>query len=404
MTTTVLLWGDRWWIEGRTTPAIFGDLSRAAETLLAEFGDSRPSRVRLIYKPSSLVATSVVCPNGNRAILRAALGEEFPALTNDALAWGFEPIVGGRDRYATVLYREADPGLYPLVEALRTAGIEIEGVWPLPTLLNHVPDDWPDSGALTVLAIAAGQALVYCHTPEGTREVQGATGPETETLIGATISDALVRGTVALYVAALDEDGERLAARFASSDTSLRMVPWSRLALVTRSLSVRQPTQLLPPPALLHPNRVTATATVAALLATFALGALTARDMMQRRVASAEHDHERRKLQNAITRLQANEREIAQLRAEIVTLTPSRMACAELLRALTRNRPPQVVFTRLQADQEGFVVTGGVAGTGLTETAWRDWVTASLAASPLWKFAAVPPAPSADFSLKGRWP
>lgn len=404
MTTTVLLWGDRWWIEGRIMPAIFGELPRAASTLLAEFGDSRPSRVRLIYQPSSLVATSVACPNGSRAILRAALGDEFPALTNDALAWGFEPIVGGQDRFATVLYRETAPGLYPLVEALRTAGIEVEGVWPLSTLLNQAPEDWPDSGALTVLAVAAGQALVYRHTPEGLREVHSSAGPEAEAFVGATISTALARGTVALYVAALDEAGQQLAARFAPSDAALRFVPWSRLVRAARSLSVRQPTQLLPPPALLHPNRLIAAAAVAALLATLALGALTAREALQRRMASTEHEQEGRRLRAAITRLQTNEREIARLRTEIASLTPARMACAELLRALARTRPPQVVLTRLHADQSEFSISGGIAGPGLTEPAWREWVTTSLATSSASKLAAVPRVPSADFSLKGRWP
>lgn len=404
MTTTVLLWGDRWWIEGRTMPAVFGELARAAETLLAEFGDSRPASVRLIYQPSSLVATSVTCPRGNRPILRAALSEEFPTLTDDTLAWGFEPIASGHGRFSTVLYRETKPGLFPLVEFLRTAGIEVEGVWPLPTLLNHVPEDWPESGALTVLAIATDQAAVYRHAPDGRREVESATGRDLETLVGSTISTALAHGTVALYVVSLDEAGEQLAARFASADGAVRLVPWSRLALVTRSLPVRQPTQLLPPPALFHPNRLIAAATALVLLAILTQGALTLHEARQRRAASIEHQQERGKFLAEIARLQRNEREIAQLRDELAALAPARSACAELLRALARHRPPQVVLTRLHADETGFVVSGGVAASGLTDTAWRDWLAGSFAAEPRWTLAATPPTPSADFTLKGQWP
>lgn len=404
MTTTVLLWGDRWWIEGRTTPVAFGALPRAAETLLAEFGDARPDRVRLIYQPASLAATGVACPNGNRATLRAALSDEFPTLADDSLAWGFEPITSGFGQFSTVLYRETVPGLHLLVATLRTAGIEVEGAWPLLTLLNRVPEDWPESGALTVLALAADQAVVYRHTPEGSREAHSAMGAETEALAGPTIADALAHGTVALYVATLDEAGERFAARFAPADAPLRLVSWSRLASVARSLSVRQPTQLLPSPGLFHPNRLIAAASVAVLLATIVLGAVTAHEASRRRTALNEQDQERRTLLTEITRLQTNERDITQLRADLAALAPARAECAELLRALTHNRPPQVALTRLHADKEGFVISGGVAAPGLTDAAWHGWLNDSLAAKSRWTLAAPPPTPTAAFALKGRWP
>lgn len=404
MTTTVLLWGDRWWIEGRDRPVVFGELARAADTLLAEFGEARPPRVRLIYQPPTLVATSVACPNGNRAILRAALGGEFPTLTNDALAWGFEPIFGGHARFSTVLYRETEPGLYALVAALRASGIEIEGVWPLPTLLNHVPEDWPDSGALTVLAIAAGQALVYRHSPEGHRDVQCATGRDVEALVRATIAATPADGRAASYVAALDDAGQELVARFTPDDGASRLVPWARLVTVARALSGRQPTQLLPPPAWHHPHRVIAVATAAALLAALTLGGLTAREAWHRRLASDENAAEVRKLHRTVEHLRANEREIARLRTELATLAPARTACAEVLRALARHRPPQVAVTRLHADHAGFTIAGGVASPGLTDAAWRNWLHASLAAHPQWKLAATPPMPSADFTVKGTWP
>lgn len=398
-----LLWGDRWWIEGRTEPIAFGELSRAAGTLLAEFGDARPTRLRLIYQPATLAAASVACPNGNRATLRAALGEEFPALASEDCAWGFEPIAGGHERFATVLYCETASGLYSLVAALRAGGIEVEGVWPLPTLLNHVPEDWPDHGALTVLAVADGQTLVYRHTPEGTREVQTAVGSEAEAIAGAAIPKTLARSNIALYVAALDDVGQRLAVRFGPSDANLRPVLWSRLVIVARSLSVRQPTQLLPAPAFFHPDRLMTAATVAALLAVAGLSAVTAREAWLRRIASVEHEQARRTLRNEVARLQANEREIAQLRAELAALAPNRTACGELLRALGRGLPPQVVLTRIHADRDGFVMSGGVAGAGLTAGAWRDWLATSIADNVHLRLAESPATPAADFTVKGFW-
>ena len=71
---TALLWGDRWWIEGRTEPVPFGDLHLAAGVLLAQFeGDEKPAQLRLIFQPASLAAVSVACPKTNRETLRQAL-------------------------------------------------------------------------------------------------------------------------------------------------------------------------------------------------------------------------------------------------------------------------------------------------------------------------------------------
>ena len=196
-----LLWGDRWWIEDHNEPVEFGDIARAAEALVTHFAPAeRPLRLRLIYQPGFLAAECMACPQGNRATLKLALGDAYPALASEDRAWGFEPIVGGRDRFATLLYHETQPALYALVERLQAAGIEVESAWPLPSLLNLLPEDWPETGALTVVAVAANQTLVYRHTPEGRREVETAVGAPAQVLAFVTVRDTLARGT-ALYLA-----------------------------------------------------------------------------------------------------------------------------------------------------------------------------------------------------------
>ena len=90
------------------------------------------------------------------------------------------------------------------------------------------------------------------------------------------------------------------------------------------------------------------------------------------------------------------------LRAQIAQLRPGPVACGALLRALPRNLPPQVVLTRVRADDRGFTVEGGVAGTGLTSAAWRAGQAAAGAETHPWRLAEAA-MPGADFTLKGQW-
>ncbi len=401
-TVVALLWGDRWWIEGRSEPVAFGEFSRAAETLLAVFAGDRPARLRLVYQPAFLTATSVACPNGNRPILRQALGEEFPALASDDRAWGFEPIVGGHEHFATVLYYETEPGLYSLVAALHAAGVEVDGVWPLPTLLNLVPDDWPDRGALTVVAVAHEQALVFRHTSDGTREVQRVNGAEAEPAAMLALQTALGRSDVSLHLAALDEAGLRLAARFAPADAvRLPPSPWSRLVIAARTLPTHHPTQLLPRPAFFDPARFMVVATAAAVVAAAVIGAITARERWVQRAAIAVHEQARHTLQTEVEQMQAAEQDVARLRVERASLVPGPNACADLLRTLGHRLPSQVVLTHIQADRAGFVVSGGITAPGLTEAAWREWL--APAGSTRLRWTEIPTKPTADFRLKGVW-
>ena len=176
---TALLWGDRWWIEGRPEPVPFGDLHLAAEVLLAQFAaDEKPAQLRLIFQPASLAAVSIACPKTNRETLRLALSEQFPALADTHLAWSHEPVLGVNAPFATVLYHEVQSGLFALAGELHAGGIEVESAWPLAAALNFVPEDWPESGAMIIVAAAENQTLIYRHTADGRREVEAATGAD----------------------------------------------------------------------------------------------------------------------------------------------------------------------------------------------------------------------------------
>jgi hypothetical protein len=84
---------------------------------------------------------------------------------------------------------------------------------PLATALDLVPEDWPDTGALTVIAVAAGLAVVFRHAPSGEREIRSAEGETAALLVASALQHAVERQDAALYVVSLDETVAGLAAQ-----------------------------------------------------------------------------------------------------------------------------------------------------------------------------------------------
>lgn len=398
-----LLWGDRWWLEGRDEPVTVAEPTRAADTLLAAFGDTRPARLRLLYQPRAFVSIAATCPMAGRSTIRDALQEEHPALGREDCAWGYEPIAVGPQSGATLLHYETEPGLRALVSALHAAGIAVEGAWPLASALNLVPRDWPDTGALTVVALAEGQTFVYRHTPAGQREAQAISGDAAATLAAQTAREASERADTALHLVALDQTGRQLATTLiAIDDPGGKVVGWPRLIEAARTLAPHQPNQMLAASTWWATSRVVQSATVALLLASAVLGGEQAWRGRERQRLATAHAAEAAILSRDAAGLRANETEANRLREEIASLRPGPVACGALLRALPRELPSSIVLTRVRADERGFAVEGGVAGNPVAAAAWRNWQSALRAQTHPWTLpeAALP---AADFTLKGQW-
>ncbi|MDP3070031.1 MAG: hypothetical protein Q8N18_07055 [Opitutaceae bacterium] len=404
-TRVALLWGDRWWIEGRNEPVVFGEFSRAAETLLAEFGDARPARLRLVYQPTFLASTAVNCPQGGRSTLREALQEEYPSLGDDALAWSYEPLASAPQTGTTLLHYETQPGLYALIASLHAAGIVIEGAWPLATVLNLVPADWPDTGALTVVAVAEKQTLIFRHTPMGVRETEQALGAGAAALASEVARQTSERTDTALYVVGLDSTGDHLATALCEIDEpGGKRIGWNELVRAAHTLSPRQPNQMLPATSRLTPSRLVQGATAAVLMAVCALAAEQGLHLRARQRTMAERTVEIAALRQDVVTLRGTDVEANRLRAEIARLQPGPVSCGALLRALPRSLPLEIVLTRVRADRRGFTVEGGVAAPGLTPAHWHTW-QAGLQADPNpWRLAEPrSPVPATAFALKGQW-
>lgn len=395
-----LLWGDRWWVEGRSEPIVFGEIARAAERLLAALAEERPARLRLIHQPDCLAAEAVDCPNGDRATLQAALGEHFPALFSEDRAWGFEPIVGGHGRCSTVLYHETEPALYPIAQAIEEAGIEVLGAWPLATLLNVLPDEWPETGALTVVGIAENRMLAFRHHPDGRREVVAHAGAESSGLALEIIQSALARPDIALQVAALDGSGESVLSRLPPLDIPrVRLAGWQNLAASAHTLSRRQPTQMLPLGRFLPPTMALMAAGVLIAVTALGFGADYVRvAVVQRQVSAANAA--------AISATQAEIAQRRQARAEFEALKQGVEAgavdaplFAPWLHSLAAALPKGAVLTSLHADRDGFAIGGGVT-VHPAEKSWRDWVQTLIPPAAPWKLRTVPELPGTGFQIE----
>lgn len=399
-----LLWGDRWWIGGHPEPVVFGEMSQAAAVLLEHFAEhGKPTGLRLIYQPRSLVSVAVQCPNGNRATLQAALQDEHPLLATGEHAWGYEPIPLGSN--TTLLHYETEPALFALVESLQVDSHFVEGAWPLATALNLVPEEWPDSGAFTVVAVARELTAIFKHTPAGVRELQSACGDVSAQLASAAVQQAFERQDVSLFLVAFDGAGARLALQLSDLELAGRPdLTWDHVAHFAATLSRAHPNQLLPAAPMLGAGRIVGGVTSVAILTAGVLGTQIVRDSLAERVIAAETAAEINGLRTEVEALRETESAILQIEEQLKALEPRRVLYGQLLKVLPEKLPNQVVLTRVQADQNGFVLTGGVSGPGLGEAEWLAWRERLEAGDLPWQIVgATAQPPTSDFSLKGVW-
>ena len=396
----VLLWGNHWWIGGRARPVPIENPEHPESSLLGAFADGyRPKKIRLVYQPDCLVSVPVPCPPGNRRIVQTALQQEYPALVDDLHAWSYEPVAKLPISTRTLLHYETEPALYALTAALLANGVEVVAAWPLASALNALPPEWPQTGAMTVVAVSETHAFIYRHAPDGTREVEVILPEQREFRVREIVQRAVAKSEVAFHLAALDAASREEVAPWLGS---IEMMGWDDLMLAATTLSRQQSNQLLPASADVWLNRGLLALTASAVAGVVILGADIGRDVLQSKEDGALQATEVARLRGDIDALRKNEVEAARLSSEIAALAPGKPVVAELLRTVGRTLPPTAVLTRLQANNAGFEVSGGLVEPGLNEAEWRTWRTALE--SGRWSWANVADAiPHATFVFKGSF-
>ena len=399
-----LLWADCWWTSASAEPILFGEFSEAASALLDSLGDQSDSkRIRLIYQPDHLVSEVVECPNGNRSTLQSALQTDYPALADPQLAWSFEPINAASN--STLLHYETQPGILGLLDTITASGFEVEGVWPLASVLNFVPVDWPETGALTVLAIAHQRTLVYKHTPAGIRQVNKARGDAAAKLAATSIQQSHDSDTTAFYFISLDTSGEVLEPQIAMWNPADRTdLKWARLVEVTLTLPLTHPHQLIPPAPRFTTFRVVSGVTAAALVLAMVLAGQIGIKLLNQKELTALQRAEIEALRPEVEQLQAREAEFKQLQAGLAKFESSPTAYGQFLKSVGQHLPSSLVLTRLQVDASGFTLAGGVTNSDAVVSDWTRWTDQFASESMPWTVGeSIVAASSADFQLKGHW-
>jgi hypothetical protein len=399
--TTVLLWGDRWWLPHHKIPVPFASLDTAAD-LLAAAWHARLKSIRLLYQPDSLVTTATACPNGNRATLALALGSEHPALVHPGHVWSHEPILSRAGSYATLLHYETRPALFALVQRLEEHGFTVTSVWPLATWLNAIPPDLSDSGAMTIIAFSADRYCLYRHSTAGERTVVSSHGPDVLPAIAGHVREAGRNPTeFVLYITTDDSLLDALGDLVELADGQVGgMATLSAALAKSVVLPPRHPAQLLPPLPKVSGRRLVQAATVMVMTTALALAALAGRDFVQARAVAAEQAGALPGLRADVAALR---RQAAAISAPQKLRTPG-LPAGQLLAALGQRLPPSAVLTAIQADAAGFKVVGGIAGRDLAAAPWRAWLGGLQDSTQPWQLTGPDaPPPAGEFILRGAW-
>jgi hypothetical protein len=371
---TVLLWGDRWWLAGRTEAIPFAHRDRAAGELVAALAGDGPRRLRLIYQPDGFTSVVTPCPQTGRRLLALALQEQYPALATDEIAWSHEPILPLGGSFTTVLHAESSPGLFALLEQLASAGIVVEEVWPLTTWLQALPDGRSDTGALTVLAVAGDRACAYHHPATGARQVLAwpSNGPTTSGLWLGNLLDRDPTEPVLVVTDAANSDAARSPG---PERPGLRHVTLSEALAHSATIPPRHPARLRPEEPMVTAPRVVLVASLALLLAAGGMAGPWALAHVNARQAALVQTGRERALSAEVVHLRANAAEIAALRAEAAG-RPAPFA-GELLRRLAKTVPPEVTLATLRADAGSFAAQGFLApqASGGVLDRWQQALT-----------------------------
>lgn len=396
------MWGRRWWIAGEAEPREFG-LADAAEALAGHFaGEPKPVRLRLLYQPEGFVSARAVCPPGKRTTLTLALAGEFPALADPANAWSHEPVMPEGEAHSTILHFEPQPGLFGLARKLADLGLAVDSAWPLLTFLQAVPDEWTDSGAITILAVQAGSAAAYRHPKDGGREARTWHGESAVREAGEWLTGLLREdpSEPVLLVPADEPVAREMAARVpAENHPAVEIMPLAEVLRHRVVLPRYHPAHLLPPAPPFSAQRLAIAASIALFLSVGGIGWAFARDWIEVKAQSEARITQLETLQRDVARLRGNAVEIARLRRELAGPRPG-PPCTELLARLAATVPAEIVLDTVRLTDDSFRVSGWQA-PGVPPALLEEWRGRFAAGAP-WT-AAAQTGPGGGFSLGGEF-
>ena len=399
---TVLLWGDRWWFAGTGASCEFTHFAHAAEVLASHFADEpKPVRLRLVYQPDAFESVAVACPHGDRATLAAALAGEFPALADPDHAWGHEPVMPAGNGFATLLHFETQPGLFTLAGRLAHLGLAVDSAWPLATFLHALPEEWSETGAVTVVALQAERAVAYRHPADAGRTVQLWHGDATVAEVGRWLAGIFAQNAEepVLLFCADDEVAAALDA-YAPLDRhpGLDRLPLTDVLARPVVLPRYHPAQLLPRLPVVTAQRAAIAASLAFLLIAGWTSAGYARDTIAMRAETEQHQARLAALRAEVGHLRENATEIATLRAALDGGSAG-PPCGAFLAKVSTTLPPEIVIASLRTSGRNITLDGWLAPTA-PAILIEDWRSRLAPADAPWTMVARP-GPGGAFTLTG---
>lgn len=396
---TVLLWGDRWWLPQHKLAVPFTGFEQAAE-VLASVWPFPVRSMRLIYQPDRLTTVPVACPNGKRATLALALGDEFPALVHPAHVWGFEPILPAAERFSTLLHFETEPGLFALVQQLHRHGLAVRSAWPLATWLDALPPELTESGALTVVALHADRWHLWRHSSAGGRFCAGGVSNDVPLAVADHLREVAAKAEVeyVLFVSTDDALVAKVEERVTLAPNQIHGVHllWEALARPV-TMAEKHPAQLLPPVPFVTPPRIVGTASLLLMAAALGMTGWQVQSHHEARIAAEREAESIASLETEIAHLRENAVEISRLRAALDGES-SAPGLAALLRHLGSVARPGIALQSLVVSDGAFTLKGGVAVDA--PQAWNEW-SGAIQTSEKWSMQATEPDEHGRFEVGG---
>jgi hypothetical protein len=403
-------------VEGR------GDPIAAILELLEECPGT--DTVRVVYHPANLDAYPLPCPNTSRSRLKAVFSGEHRALSLPHAVWSVEEVRRNLDGdgYNTILYIDNRSRVPRLMEACGARGIEVEGIWPIQTLIEECPPcSTADFGFISVLVLGS-QSAVSCVRPNGGRYLRIQDGPESVQKAAADLNAALALfDGAALPVGLLMVEGDRDFGplREAAGDLALTSISLGELLANAQSLKPGGFSDFRPRRAVFKPTGPELAALAGAMLLAasvwFAYNRYENQSLWQRRLEASRIEHA--ELEQLVNSRRAIKDRIARLNQAIGVSAVSPQRHYELLLAIGQAAPVTLSLQSFVAEGDQFEIKGRTfEGVGDPDSPLSNFCRLLPAKGPYWEVrtpvggAATAPSgatastdAAAGFTLRGKF-
>jgi len=389
------------------TAEVRGDPVKLIARMLAE-KCPKAGAARIIYQPASLEIHSLACPPVSRSQLQAVLAADYPALNLPHAVWSVEPVRGNPDGsgHSTLLYIDNRFNLPRLLGTLDRLDIEVEGVWPLQTLIESTP---PCDGVdfLGVIAIGA-HSLVSCASPSGSRYLRFQDEAAEENKMTSDLHAAMALFDGAAFhpgLLVIEDTAIGSSLREAVRDVPLDEIPFGAFLANARRLKPGGFSDFLHHKPF-YSYRPTLSQIAAVVGLTLSVGSAWTvyeiherANLLNRRFAAFQA--EQAELERLVESRRATKMKLDSLDHDLALVPNAPQHQGELMRALNRATPAAISLESLLITGDNFTIKGRVyEGEGMPSSPLIAFCQNLAGAGASWRLLDPPPAQSTGSATK----